>query len=271
MIVTQTVDWLAATFKRNGAEYPPQFICTGKFSKRGISGYDSVFLYDDGRMECENLKRPDMGTHIIWNGNCIREITHRYDMSPYEQFMWLYQRAKITRLDLALDIRDSGLRIEELTALLRQGKAQTRAHKAPTMHDALADGKTQYIGRKTSSAYVKIYDKAAERGMTDTDWIRIEVTFQKKKAMPVSRAFAQTNNVQGLILSVVNFPTHNLWNEIFNSKALSVKEERQRPNTEIWLLGVVANTLARVAVSKPEFLKEFNMRVDNIIKETLDK
>lgn len=272
MIVTQTVDWLSATFKRTsadgfyGAAYPPHFVITGEFSKRGIQGYDKVFLYDDGRMECENLKRSDMGVHVIWSGNTIREIHHRYDMTPYDQFKWLYDRAKITRLDVALDVRESGLNIPELSALIKQGRAQISAKKALAVVDALGDGKTQYVGQKTASAYLKIYDKAAETGVVG-DWVRIEATFQKKKAVPASNVFAQTNDAKGLILSVANFPTHTLWKEIFATNALSVKEDRQRPNTEVWLLGVVANTLANASRKNPDFLQEFNRRVEKLMKE----
>ena len=38
------------------------------------------------------------------------------------------------------------------------------------------NGRTIYLGRRGSNGSVKIYDKAAERGITDRNWTRYEVT-----------------------------------------------------------------------------------------------
>lgn len=268
MKVSQTIDWISCTFACD-AVYPGEYETVGEHLERGIYGYTRVFRYDDGRLEMSNPLRPHMGTHVIVSGSALRECEVRYGHSVFGQFVWYHSRARIRRLDIAIDVRDSGMKVGELSEHIRRGWCATRQKSAPAWVDALNEGETQYIGKKSSSSYLKIYDKAAEQKV-DGEWIRIEATFQKRRAVPAARALASGASIQSLILSVADFPRHDVWRKIMTERAEYVRPEQKASETEAWLLKTVAPALARVSMRNPKFLGEFNKIVSLMLEEMFD-
>jgi hypothetical protein len=182
-----------------------------------------------------------MGTHVILSGGAIKQlpVTASSILSYFIQ-----NGGTITRLDIAVDCRDCGLRPQDATREITNEKVRTLARKFPLWHDAKTPGYTQYIGKKSSSAFCRIYDKAAEMGAVG-DWTRVECSFAGKRAMAAAQACLRGEDYRGVVRGFVDFDAWKEWKEIMSIPPVPTKYERTLSKTKRWLLSSAAPSLAR--------------------------
>lgn len=84
----------------------------------------------------------------------------------------LDQQWNITRLDIAFDLFESGLRIPQLAIDLNNPDAPGAKYKRTFIQSH--SGATLSLGSRSSERYLRIYDKGAEQGSAG-DWKRIEI------------------------------------------------------------------------------------------------
>lgn len=97
------------------------------------------------------------------------------------------RRFNVTRLDLAFDDHNGLIDIHRVEMDVRDRNYVSKCTRSEiTWSDDLKpdiQGLTIGIGSKKSDIYVRIYDKAAERGFTDRHWIRVELQLRDDRAI----------------------------------------------------------------------------------------
>jgi hypothetical protein len=258
-ILSQKLHWIEGTFKQRTEVSLPETLPSKFVETRAFNGYTVGSLYEDGRILMTNPGRPEMGSHLLWQGDAC-------DNSPIDHIDLLkhLQTAKFsfTRLDMAIDAINCNLKPQQATEEIKHGRCKTRAKKAPRRDDALEPGYTQYVGTKTSEIFLKLYDKAEEMGVI-ADHTRIELTARHSRADKAAWQVVQGVDFRALVVAYADFPNWREWQAIMDIIPVKLSSERHETNTERWLLDVCAPALARVIffASNTAFYERFKETV----------
>jgi len=240
-IFSQRVDWIEGTFKRFTTVLLPPILSHKFVPCKAFNGYTVGSKYDDGRTHFQNPDRPEMGVHVKWDGAAC-------GMCPIDPLNLVKSlidaKFCFTRLDLALDFVNCNLDPLRATEELTDGKCKTRAREYPYWGTAGSDGYTQYIGKKTSEIYCRIYDKAAEMGIQQ-DHTRVELVVRHKRADKAAREIVRNPDFRGLVVSFANFPEWDEWIEALSVDPVKLPAERKTSGTKLWLLRSGASALAK--------------------------
>lgn len=241
--VSLVIDWIEGTYKHNEARRPiPLILTEDSVECTAFHGYSVGRKYQDGRIEMHNPERPDMGLHIQWSGSTARSgVVDSLSLVAY----LAATNFSFTRLDLAVDVRNYGLKAEHATRELKNGNYVTRSKKFPIGGDAVHPGYSQYVGKRPSEIYVCIYDKAAETG-TQQDYTRVELRVGGKRANQAAAMVLRDKDFRQLVLGHVRFPKWKEWNEAMGANAVAIPAEKAEKATKQWLLLQCAPALARI-------------------------
>jgi len=244
--VSLKIDWLSVTFRRGVTVSNHPDLVKTYTEARPYNAYNTAIRYDDGRMELSHTTRPEMGTHIV----CSGEVLSNIGMDPMEALKhWQNAGAKVTRIDLAVDIKNYGFDVRHSTIEIEQERVKTRAKQCPVWRDPKnPKGYTQYVGKKTSEIYVKLYDKAGEMGIDD-DWSRVEITFSADRADNAAREVVRGADFRKLIVGFVDFPKWEKWGEIMGADVVQIQADRRTSKTKQWLLDAAASALAKELIA----------------------
>jgi hypothetical protein len=254
-ILSQKLHWLEGTFKKGNEVSLPETLPSKFVETRAFNGYTVGSLFEDGRILMTNPERPEMGAHLQWSGDACDKI-------PMEQSELVFHLGEagfsFTRIDLAIDAINFNLRPQQATKELKYGRCKTRAKLSPTNSDPRDKGYTQYVGKKTSEIFLKLYDKAEEMGV-DADHCRIELTVRHARADHAARQIVRGTDFRAMVVAYADFPKWRQWKEIMGAVPVKLPAERHETNTEQWLLGACAPALARVIyfASNTEFYEKF--------------
>lgn len=105
---------------------------------------------------------------------------------------------RVTRADWAIDDRAGRLTLDRIRQADASGGIVSRWHSPLSFverrYRGVLKGWTVYIGQRSCEAFVRIYDKAAEQGVTGVDWVRFELETKGKTADALSRAVLEQGN-----------------------------------------------------------------------------
>lgn len=97
------------------------------------------------------------------------------------------RRFNVTRLDLAFDDHTDLIDIHRVEYDVRERNYVSKSTKSEITwsddQDTDIQGVSVGVGSKKSKVYVRIYDKAAERGFKDRHWVRVELQLRDDRAM----------------------------------------------------------------------------------------
>lgn len=243
-ILSQSVDWIEGTYHRTDRPILPRELSQEHQECRPFHGYTEAFKFTDGRIELKNPSRPDMGVHIQWSGDALRQTP----LPASDLCKYLYSSDFIfTRIDFAIDAYNFDLRPQDATIHIENRAVSTRAKKFPTICDVRAGGYTQYIGTKASEVYCRIYDKAAELGVQQ-DYTRVEYVVRGQRAQKAAATVIRNADFRPLVLGFVRFQEWKEWKEIMGADVVTIPTEQKPSATEQWLLRQCAPALARLMV-----------------------
>lgn len=258
-ILSQTLHWIEGTFKSRKPVDLPSILSQKFVQTKAFHGYTVGSLYEDGRILMTNPERPDMGDHILWQGQACDNCP----IDPIELVKHLHRAEfSFTRLDLAIDAINFNLRPQQATKEIGLERCKTRAKKYPINADARDAGYTQSIGKYSSEISLKLYDKAQERGI-DEDWTRIELTVRQRRANKAAWEIVRGTDFRGMVLAYCDFPDWPEWSVVMAADAVKLPKEQTIGNTEKWLLDSCAPALARVIFfqGNSEFYEKFKDEV----------
>lgn len=262
---SQKVDWLEGTFKKGTPINLPIILSQNFVETKAFNGYTTASQYSDKRVLMSNAERQEMGNHIVWNGEAC-------GLCPMDIVLLIKHLSaygfSFTRIDFAIDMINCNLDPSRATEEINNGDVKTRAQQFPFWADAKGKGYTQYIGKKASEIYARIYDKAAEMGI-DQDHTRVELVVRHGRANFAAQAVSFGADFRGLVLSFVNFEKWSEWSKAMDVPEVKLPKEQKLGNTEKWLLETCAPALARTIFLNPEL--RFFEKFTDVIERELEK
>lgn len=255
VILSQKVDWIAGTFR--GRKTPKLALnLTQNFEQcKGYLNYSEGSLFEDGRKVFVAPNHPEWGVHVVWSGtacaNCPVDPIHLICALICADF-------NFTRIDFAIDVKNGNLKPSRATEEIQNARIKTRAKECPAWFDVAGKGYTQYIGKKSSEIYMRIYDKAAEMGI-EADYTRVELTVRSERADKAARQAVLHRDFRGMVISFADFPQWHEWTNAMAVTPVKLPSERQETATRKWLLEQCVPALAREILKSDgvEFYEKF--------------
>lgn len=190
-------DWLSFTSKKHspdelisalGLSHCPWTVTKGARGYQDRKYFSCISVHYNGRA--------DMGVWVEMTGQGCRTFESLSEVGWPALFSFIVsQGLKITRLDVAYDDHTGILDIHDIVIDTQTGMFVSRSTYWETVLSS--KGSTVQIGSPQSKVLIRIYDKAAERGIPDTHWVRVEIQMRDERAiefthipLPIGEAFA---------------------------------------------------------------------------------
>lgn len=220
-------------------------------------GYRKAIITSEGVVIMYDGATKTMGQHFIYSGGAIGALVERgVDIETIIAYHG--QRGdKCTRIDLAIDIRDSEDILPELLRATDKQQFTGSARTANIVKSVTDDGVTIYFGSRQSEKFVRIYNKAAERGVEGL-WTRIEAELKGDRAKGIMRALFSHPVSEwpliavGVIETTVKFKT-KAWVEAMGTERIEIANPQPtEKDTEGWLMTQVVSAIAKFEKRYPE-------------------
>lgn len=178
-------DWLSFTSQIHQKEDIIDLLDMGSVAwldRNGAHGYRRKLFYDSCSIHFDG--REDMGVWCELSGQGCRNF-ESFGSGNYENIFCEIQynagQMNLTRLDVAYDDFEGLLDIDVLARDVISGNYVGPSEKWSVQYSS--DGTSITIGSQKSEFYIRIYDKARERGYTDgTHWVRLEMQMRRDRA-----------------------------------------------------------------------------------------
>ena len=207
-------------------------------------------------------KRPAQKINVVLSGDDLNGARARGVLDENLIKYALDVGSNIPRLDFALDVFIDGAHPLHMYAAWKAGDVETTATKVSPWTSGTKDreGKvtetsTVYFGAETSDRRVRIYDKAAERGVAGP-WVRIELVTRDERAVALAKTMRSHGIEQAGRSAISEFmrnDTVDWWIAALTGPVVPLEPiERKITNTERWLMMQVAPVLERIITAQSE-------------------
>lgn len=253
-MLSSHVDYLAVTLPYSHPVMPE--IARSKFiESKPANGYTLAGTNEFGVRVMSNPDRRDMGTHVIMSGSTLATL-HDMVINPVAILKWYLETgAKVSRIDIAIDIIDEPFDIQAIAAAYAAGEIETKARRGTNVQSMTDNGHTLYVGSlKARKKLLRVYDKHAENALKALSerHKRVEFEIHGKPATQMSRDMVKTQNFGSFARSVVSgyadFPTVPDWQRVFAGSdpiGYSSGTHDTQSGTVKWLMESVTKALAR--------------------------
>ena len=181
-------DWLSFSTKIHSIADLKEYMGIEKLPFQeiyGFYGYNKRLTYEGISILYDGCQ-PDMGILVEMSGQGCRTFESEgngnyeniFDMIKYEK-----KDMNITRLDVAFDDHTGIFNMKRLKKDAEAKNFVSKTRSGETINDLDTGGITVTHGKKCSDIFIRIYDKAKERGFTDgRHWARFEVMLRDGNA-----------------------------------------------------------------------------------------
>lgn len=238
---------------------------------RGMNGYSHAKQYNaTGALEMWHPEYPRMGTLVIYTAKNIHNACENFGCTPLEILDYLSVSAKISRLDVCLDVYDYDLSIHRLYRDAMDKKIKTRAKQISYTESATTGDETGaatlYIGSTTKrKKLLRVYDKGKQLGL-DRLLTRFELethgALSNQASHKLMGSYAQSGaTIAGMIQGYADFSDTHVARVFENTESVKLTHPQYRKSdTAAWLLDVVAKTLARECFTDSTLFSQFTER-----------
>ena len=270
--VSARIDWVAGTAKTPFAWE----LLFGDYQTRdanGRWGYDRAAMTQDGVIILRSSTRIDMGTHIIAGASALDAMVIRRNKSSLSFLKNLVAvGARITRLDLCIDVMIDYFDITRLVAAYEKGDITTKARGGSVIRNIQDRGHTLYVGRRGSRKLLRVYDKGAQLGIS-ANWVRIELELRRDAAQTATEIVSEAENweyaVPKLIKGFVDFPTCTQWQRVIGAETIVIKAPAlEESKTRKWLIEVCAKSMGQLYTEgDKDIIRDVLQAASNVIKQ----
>lgn len=272
MHLNYTIDWL--TFTVEGCRSPKElrelaakmFWGASAIDGKHSNGYRWAVVTIDGAI-LQSGERLDMHTNVICSGDTLSQYSSMFAHSDDWLSELLQSARNVSRIDLAIDVHGCNM-LDALISLTKVGahKCMARTYK---IVESQGEGRTLYLGDRSSERMMRIYDKRAQTGLDGDAWTRLELEVKGDAAKRCAKSIQQSGLFRvckSWITAFVEYPIKS-WDEIVSStEALYTPSQRKLADTRQWLLGTVAPIVAkRIIKGDVTILEDFNKQVTGIL------
>lgn len=202
------IDWLSFTLPVRGMA--DLQACVSTWAARlggGIERESSMYFYArcirilDSGLLLFHPDRLEMGVHISLPASALGKLR----LTVLDMLKLIADSGgSVNRLDVAIDT--DRVHIDEIHQSIVAKEIVTKAHRKTYVGDFDDPGETIYIGSPDSMRRVRIYDKAAEQGISDgTVWTRCEVQLRKDHAAQAAAFILQGGEAVEVVASSIDF------------------------------------------------------------------
>lgn len=182
------IDWLTVRTSIHSLQQVKQLLGLEEVEwalQSGRYGYMTRWQFASINIMCDG--RDDMGICFEMSGQGCRDFeslgSGNYQ-AIFDEVGANPDDMQITRLDVAFDDHTGLLDMDTLCEDTRAGRYVSRWSSKSTKVIYSVGGNSIEFGSKTSEIFLRIYDKAKERGFEDgRHWIRLELQFRRDRAM----------------------------------------------------------------------------------------
>ncbi len=289
MRFTLTIDWLAFTLPESSAQEVMR-VLGGDWvrGKAGFRGYPVSWITSEGSRGVGKLgtgaPRSILEVHVdlsagivsTWPTEKVREVLR-----------WIRaHEGHVTRIDCALDDRQSQVPVSVIRDAVDRGQCITRAERfqiiqSQAIHEGTPTGETLYFGSPQSQTMLRVYDKRLEMQAKQREgWqdygIRWELEFKQDRAQACALCLAGLEEplwcelVVGFLRSYIDFrdttretedqyriraPLLDWWKTLtddFGKGRLVIEQEEQTiHDVKRWVSHAVAPMLAVICAQHP--------------------
>jgi len=266
------IDWLSITLPigsgYDGLKNPNAYFSgdsTQWQACKPINGYKDTYFSELGTLiSYPAMTRPDMGIHIQYGGNAIRSLGQDKILS--HAIHWI--GAKVTRLDIKIDVMDDDFKVETLIQVLKSGEFACRTRKYFVIMSE-NEGLTLYVGKRTSQRSLRVYNKSAEVAAKTTanledlpdNWVRIELETRDDRADSIFKQICATpEQIDYIIRTAIDSYIQMVWppwNAALKGKKTdlwSIARERRSAKKQ-WIVNVAIPALLDYLKVDPELKK----------------
>lgn len=199
------IDWITFTTRSWSVDQIKMALCLssqtwdnaeyGRYGYKSLQVFNGVSLLYDGRLNEDGID--DMGVCCEISGQGCRSLETFGHINWLIFLEWLINPDndfKITRLDLAYDDHTGILDKLRLKLDTDDGNYRSKFRSWEIRYGS--KGFSIYHGSKQSQVMIRIYDKAAERGLLDgTHWIRVEIQMRDENAFGAVQAYVSDHHI----------------------------------------------------------------------------
>lgn len=279
MKTSSHLDWLSFTL--SSEQNWRQFLALSNVVSRGKGRHGYAHRYLDlatgtsietGSMDIA------MGHHFTLSGNVLSAIREAgiLDDNKLVERIRLFG-ARVSRVDLALDIWGASFTPDDLAGALRDGTARipSRTWRFIDGHQQGIEGKTVDTGSPKSDRRLRFYDKRAEQRIKDGEaWVRLELQLRRlyaRSALQACGLHGVTAVINGSVAQYLTWQNTDYQAVIAGSTYGAPAIGRQDTSRKKWLLGQVAWALAHEVIDDGKFLERFLTAVGAAIERQMDK
>ena len=196
LVSTNPMDVVKETLCLDASIFEPPCVGRYSYSNRIKAGNINVYYNDP----CVIVQRriEQMGVCVELSGQGCREYELLTgDPLALPKLMLANHVGAVTRIDLAFDDFSGKLDLAMMIAKTDNGEIRTKMRRHREIRGMGAEhGRTLYLGSQNSNSRIRIYDKAAERGI-EIHWIRVEVVLRHADAMAFALAIRKRLGITG--------------------------------------------------------------------------
>lgn len=234
-------------------------------AEKGKLGYRNQMINKNVYILSQGNK--NMGIHVIATGKGCRQLEERTSLVFLMNKLKLI-KSQVTRIDLALDdFQGNKIKLKNIISDANKGNLVSKWKSFTIIQEKNIKnqeklGNTIYFGSRRSDIMLRVYDKALEQGVTDSNWTRLELEIKKEKARVLQDII--TEDIGLYISKILNqyirflekssdsnksrWPTADYWQAILTTveklKLSEIKEERKIDDIKNWIEKQVAPSLA---------------------------
>lgn len=232
--------------------------------KRNEPHYHFHYSFSEG-WQLSLSARQFQGVRIVASGGIlpVGQSEQRYVYEEFRRYGW-----RVTRLDVAVDVMDSGSSIESQWFDGLAEQSFRRRFKTDLILNP--NGDTIAVGSRKSDKYLRLYDKGKEQ-KTNLDWLRYEIEIKYK----VARALPDNYNdcIRGAVASMrgmLDYIPDTIERGISaiaqDAEAFKNPTPRTRGNRELWLMEQIIPALVRTKRENPEIFHRFISNLLDAVK-----
>ena len=288
---TFSIDWISLTMQGDDALLFAKRHFLGALTPtpnpKGMYGYKSRATFDSGAIMLHsfaslllnNEDNAKQHAHFMLSGTTLTKIWKETGISPFEimQIAEDYS-ARCSRVDFAVDVRGEILSVPSLHEAKNTSKTLGRnAQRSLVL--SKNDGATAYFGSRQSDKFLRVYNKAAEQGLANTLWTRIELECKGEIAHALGWHASRVSEAEfysigcAYIKSVFDCE-HAVWAQALSDASATLDAPKQdKKDTIAWLMKSCAPALARLILENPKraLWADFCDEVNRLIEEAKNK
>jgi hypothetical protein len=274
MYVTKHIDWLSGNLPINSDLYSILPAANFKRDGKGMHGFQTRFV-DTGSgvvLQADNPGEPEI-VLLTFSGDALQNL--RRDNSLDEDLRikrFLLEGGKASRLDLTLNIHEGELTPRKVYSAVqsRQLKARTVTYRFIEGKKGNVSGDTLYMGSPTSDRQFRAYNKSAELGIVDgASWFRLELELRRVRANGAFQSCAingVAETVNGHLADFIHWSNPEYQSALSGSSVEPLDIPRRDTNRQRWLLGQVAQALAKELMIDYDFRHKFDTSVNGALE-----